>query len=748
MAHTFDHSSFSPSRDPARGRLPSPRLEYFDGEVPPALSPLDAFAARGRLLARELDESKRKDSRLTRLPPNVIRSLSQPRTGFYRSPSPGDAQFAPPKSPSQPTSPEVENPDFRPQSQHPQLSNNAFASKKARNNNGSAESGATTTTTTASANTNTESDLKLTPVPSLPPIHGLGDGDLGIVRTESPVQDPVLSQTARDESRRQASDAASVPTPPKVPSTESASSSYQLNVSRTLAPPGSSMSRPTTTHTDSSDEDNSSSNGGSTFSCPRKQSSSSAMSLPHSPVSAAAAAAAAAAAQPHRRTPSGNSEASLTGHGTLPRPPPNHNFSRPISRSGPHLPHPAAPASGPYGYPGPYPGLGQPKAVNRTHKPSPILVPSMSDARPASEEPQSAISSHSNSHVRLPRGRQASDNSAAQDDAHHTPPNPRQDHFPENSLIANAAALQHERSYKTSPSAPPGRFYAGGSSKADHEREPSPANDRPFTAASHSSSRDSNRPREAHRQYRPYTVAPKTDDDQLETMPSEPANTLRTQNSAPSLVPSAACTAEEHVTLGIECHEKGSLNESTYHLRIAAKQNDPTGMLLYALACRHGWGVRPNQREGVRWLRKALDCLGLEQLVGNTANNAVPTTRAQDMVQRVHRAQLALSVYELGVSHLNGWGIERDKAQALRCFEIAAQWGDADAMTEAGFCYSQGTGCKKDMKKAAKFYRMAEANGMSMVGNSWYVLLPYMILRVLIDLLNMLHLTGFTKTNT
>ena len=72
---------------------------------------------------------------------------------------------------------------------------------------------------------------------------------------------------------------------------------------------------------------------------------------------------------------------------------------------------------------------------------------------------------------------------------------------------------------------------------------------------------------------------------------------------------------------------------------------------------------------------------------------------------------------------MKGWGIEMDKALALRCFEIAGSWGDADAMTEAGSCYYQGTGCKKDLKKAAKYYRMAEAKGVSMVGNSWYVIL-------------------------
>jgi TPR repeat protein len=48
-------------------------------------------------------------------------------------------------------------------------------------------------------------------------------------------------------------------------------------------------------------------------------------------------------------------------------------------------------------------------------------------------------------------------------------------------------------------------------------------------------------------------------------------------------------------------------------------------------------------------------------------------------------------------------------------------WGDADALAEAGFCYAQGIGCKKDLKKSAKFYREAEAKGISMIGNSWLV---------------------------
>jgi TPR repeat protein len=207
------------------------------------------------------------------------------------------------------------------------------------------------------------------------------------------------------------------------------------------------------------------------------------------------------------------------------------------------------------------------------------------------------------------------------------------------------------------------------------------------------------------------------DSGDAKTSSSESASTVRPQTSHDGVKLPHHISPEQHVSKGIECHEKGSLKESTYHLRIAAMQNHPTGMLLYALACRHGWGMRPNQREGVQWLRKAVDSASLD-----IADDGISQSRGRSLPeQKARQAQFALSIYELGVSHLNGWGIEQDKALALRCFEIAGHWGDADALAEAGYCYHEGVGCKKDLKKAAKFYRMAERKGMSMVGNSWYV---------------------------
>lgn len=92
-------------------------------------------------------------------------------------------------------------------------------------------------------------------------------------------------------------------------------------------------------------------------------------------------------------------------------------------------------------------------------------------------------------------------------------------------------------------------------------------------------------------------------------------------------------------------------------------------MLLYALACRHGWGMRRNEAEGVKWLRKAADFASLE--VADDEGGIKEGKAVDKLEKKTRKAQFALSIYELGVSHMNGWGIEQDKALALRCFEIA-----------------------------------------------------------------------------
>ncbi|KAK6338485.1 hypothetical protein TWF730_002548 [Orbilia blumenaviensis] len=187
--------------------------------------------------------------------------------------------------------------------------------------------------------------------------------------------------------------------------------------------------------------------------------------------------------------------------------------------------------------------------------------------------------------------------------------------------------------------------------------------------------------------------------------------TLRPRTSgAPKLTP------EEHLNIGIPLHEKGSFAESTYHFRLSAMGGNTTGMLMYALALRHGWGRRANQAEAFTWLRKAA-AIAQEEMASAEKDPTKPKPTWWE--SKSMRSKFALMTYELGMSYTNGWGCSEDKATGLRYFEIAANWGDVDALSEAGYAYANGQGCKKDLKKSAKYYRMAAENGVSMVGNSW-----------------------------
>ncbi|OQE38706.1 hypothetical protein PENCOP_c008G04464 [Penicillium coprophilum] len=677
-----------------RSGTSSPRVAHFDGEVPPALSPLDAFAAQSRFLARQLDESRRGDRRMSRLPPaSVARSLSQGRPGFGRSKSSTESRTELTRQPTQKGLPEYAEPKYRPVSEHPRFSSVSNASTEA---------------------SYYEDDDNATPRTTM---LNTGSDAYGMPRAESP-EGATSHATEADDAL-----VGMAVAEPHGSSIDSSSS--RLGIPRTLAPPVSPRSRPSSSakvaHPESSDDDYSSSNGGSTFSNSRKLSSASAVSLPYSPMSTFHA-------RPHPRSPSMSSETSGTGGNHLPRP--SFNFSRPLSRSSTSLSAPGA--STPTE---PILGSSSNHMYRRT-KPTPLVLQLSTEDAAAIEamegEPSSAVSSYVYAKYALPRGRFLSRDSVVFEGLQtphfewdeplfeKTPPRnseepPRMTRTPSPTPHRQLAQSPKPHSMhevpasqpqtptpkfqpQSPPQSPPQAQLEPQPPKSQRFPPPPPVPDSPVEPARPSV--DSTR---------------ETINEKDETVSSaDSASTMRPQ-TATAPVTASGLTADDHVAKGIECHERGSLSESTYHLRVAAKQDHPTGMLLYALACRHGWGMRSNEKEGVRWLRKAVDSVGLEML----ANPDAPGASKAKELQKAYRVQFALSIYELGVSYLNGWGIEQDKSLALRCFEIAGQWGDVDAMAEAGFCYAEGVGCKKDMKKAARFYRQAESKGMSMVGNSW-----------------------------
>ncbi|RCI07923.1 hypothetical protein L249_5862 [Ophiocordyceps polyrhachis-furcata BCC 54312] len=685
------HSAVSTSSRPLR----SPRA-HVAGEAPPELSPLDAFALQSRLLAKQLQEGAKDGNRVSRLPPLTVESplIQQGRSDYFRSMS-HDSASETGDSPTRPSSglglrTEIEEaftPTDRPKSMHPRMSRVL----------------------------STPDDD--TPLPPMPHHHhpSTEQFDLFGARRErslSPLNHDAQLQYDRIPERTSSYRHNSLLQP---------TSRYNLSASSSpekfkhgpfdelgLAPPRSLTPKRSPSTMSSSlpgDEDTSSNLSGSSH---RKLSSA---SIP------LASAVTSPAVGSFRRSPSVASDSSL-----VPRP--SLNFSRPISRVGtPSLDMPTRQAS----------SDSQPSFILAdASAQTPVSMHSEAFVDPQSDDVKGPPApSYIYSTFNLPRGKALQRSEPA--DGQPQPPGweqhnnmspgttsrmvsgapPSPPTRPSSSSVAqdDAASIT---SGITRPSVDTGKRSIDGPhlSPAGHM---TPSADRPSVE---SSRRSEDAPRGRSRKSSTHEAVARRGRTPASVGTSDSASTVRPLPSSRSCAPMASeMSAEEHLAKGIECHEAGSLNESTYHLRHAARQNNPTAMLLYALACRHGWGMRSSQKEGVAWLRKAAEYASIE--IADDEDRAKGGRPANFLESRTRKAQFALSIYELGVSHMNGWGIEQDKSLALRCFEIAGSWGDVDALAEAGFCYAKGVGCRKDLKKSARFYRMAEAKGMSMVGNSW-----------------------------
>lgn len=155
------------------------------------------------------------------------------------------------------------------------------------------------------------------------------------------------------------------------------------------------------------------------------------------------------------------------------------------------------------------------------------------------------------------------------------------------------------------------------------------------------------------------------------------------------------------------------------------------GYLLWGLTLRHGWvrrgllsdheltitqGCHENQPLGFQYLERAA------QSVVHDLDRLLDDPASMDTDTKATRHELVLALHEIGTSYRFGWGIEKDKKQAVRYWLLAANLGDPDAQSDVAFAYEKGKGCTKDLKIAAKYYRMAAAQqgiAGSGMGLSW-----------------------------
>ncbi len=625
--------------------LRSPRL-HVAGEAPPELSPLDAFALQSRLLAKQLEDGTKQGRRMSRLPPLTLESplIVQGRSEYFRSlsqDSASDDEHHPPlQNVGLGLNPEVDDDlSNRPRSMHPRLSQIPPTPD---------ESIPVPTIPKSTA------DLYKSRQPS---DAGADEGFFGVgarrERSPSPMgTSPSAGKRIDGRSATQDS------LPQQSPITRSITSSPERIAKNSFDAAGLIPPRPMFTKRTSSlmssplestDEEGFSTLGTSMHSqSSRKFSSGSSVLSPAYP--------------PYQRSPSVASDTS-----GLPRP--QFNFSRPLSRAGTpsfDLPAPVRQASSD--------SQGSFYAADDASY-APL---STETSRETTVDDGAAAPSYIYSKFSLPRGKalQRSSVILLNDpptrpslDYPASPASSAQIHpgigQPPPSPPTRPSSSAENRQFDVSPRPPQAR------SKLSTEvmrpaPQPSPNPSRPSTESARISEEEPRgRSLVSHLRDTSATGASSTSG-----ATSDSASTIKASKTIHSVTPTMSdLSAEEHVSKSIALHESGALQESTWHLRHAAKQGHPTGMLLYALACRHGWGMRPNPREAVQWLRKAADSTSLE--IADDEDQAKEGKAVDVGERKTRKAQYALSIYELGVSHMKGWGIEQDKALALRCFEIA-----------------------------------------------------------------------------
>ncbi|KNE58245.1 hypothetical protein AMAG_05054 [Allomyces macrogynus ATCC 38327] len=172
----------------------------------------------------------------------------------------------------------------------------------------------------------------------------------------------------------------------------------------------------------------------------------------------------------------------------------------------------------------------------------------------------------------------------------------------------------------------------------------------------------------------------------------------------------AAAEADECIQRGIVLHEQLDLAASTELFKRAADLGSPTGMYLYGMALRSGWGVAVDAPASFVYLSRAADLAMRQAQAAKSNGTGGPGVAARE---------LTLAIYELGQSFRNGWGVKRCRRTGAFYLQIAANLGDPDAQVDVATCYLNGDGVKRDKQAAARFFRLASNQGIELPGNSW-----------------------------
>ncbi|KNZ58830.1 hypothetical protein VP01_1852g2 [Puccinia sorghi] len=216
--------------------------------------------------------------------------------------------------------------------------------------------------------------------------------------------------------------------------------------------------------------------------------------------------------------------------------------------------------------------------------------------------------------------------------------------------------------------------------------------------------------------------------------------------------------------MGIVAHQKNDMTLSAILFERCAKENGGSGvgMLMWALALRHGWGCPVNTLKALGWLQLSVETLlselhhaKLEKQHYDDHHSLQNTPKDplldQYLINEINgiKSELLLALYELGQCLMYGWGCHRNKYLVNPSWHLSfskltntphtnsynqlalftqkrryniTTWQRISATQtrrKLAYCYEVGNGVKRSSRNAAKYYRMACAQGIKMMGYQW-----------------------------
>ncbi|CCK72189.1 Dsf2p KNAG_0J01070 [Huiozyma naganishii CBS 8797] len=195
---------------------------------------------------------------------------------------------------------------------------------------------------------------------------------------------------------------------------------------------------------------------------------------------------------------------------------------------------------------------------------------------------------------------------------------------------------------------------------------------------------------------------------------------------SPALVRDETSASLNHrlVLSAIDMRKEGKLEASAEKLSKACQKGNKTAFLLYGLALRNGYGVAKDMEKSFLYISQATGIQSLEVEIFKAEVNPFELERDQSKIPEKIEEPLVPALYECGISYLKGFGVHKiDEWKGLKFLEKAASLGHVDSMCLSGIIWSQNSSDehrrKKDIVKAASWFRLAAKGGADLIGSDW-----------------------------